>query len=62
MMLGVFQVGMAVQNYNAVRSVAGDVARHAMVQFTIGTADDGHRLRDYGTGIAEASPYLSVHA
>ena len=58
MMLGVLQLGIAVQNYNAVRSVAGDVARHAMVQFTVGQPMTDQGMIDYATGIGEAAPYL----
>ena len=58
MMVGIFQVGVMVQNYNAVRSVAADIARHAMIQFTVGQPMTETAMGDYGTGIAEAAPYF----
>lgn len=33
MMFGVFQIGLAMQSYNALRSLAGEEARHVTVQY-----------------------------
>lgn len=58
MMLGVLQVGLTMQNYNAVRNVSADIARYAMIQYT-----DGHPMTNAAVisqtqAVAEASPYL----
>lgn len=57
LLLGVIQIGIGMQEYNALRSVAGDVARYAVVNYQannrISTAD----LTTYATQIAKASPY-----
>jgi Flp pilus assembly protein TadG len=57
-MLGVFQAGLAVQNYNAVRNVAADVARHAMVQFTIGQPMTNTLMVTYAEDAATGAPYM----
>jgi len=56
---GVLQVGLMLQNYNAVRHVSADVSRYAMVQFATSnnklTNDD---LTNYATSVAQSAPYL----
>jgi Flp pilus assembly protein TadG len=37
MMVGIVQLGMVMQAYNALRSIAGDAARYTVVQYQIGT-------------------------
>ena len=58
MMAGVFQVGVLVQNYNAMRSVGADIARHTMIQFTIGQPMTNDAMQDYTKSVAEAAPYF----
>lgn len=36
LMLGVLQIGIGMQNYNAMRSVASDVMRYAVVNYQTG--------------------------
>lgn len=68
MMLGVLQVGLTMQNYNAVRNVSADIARYAMIQYTDGHPITADALEAHTLAVAEASPYLlssdriTVHA
>jgi Flp pilus assembly protein TadG len=62
MMVGILQVGVMVQNYSAVRSVGADVARHAMIAFTVGQPMTETAMSDYGESIAEAPPYFMSDA
>ena len=47
MMLGVFQIGIGMQNYNAMRSVASDVMRYAVVNYQTNNDLTDQQLRDY---------------
>jgi Flp pilus assembly protein TadG len=58
MMLGVLHVGLGVQSYNAVRHVASDTARHAMIQFGNGAPMTNLGLENYANNTGEAAPYL----
>jgi Flp pilus assembly protein TadG len=58
MMLGILQIGFAVQNYNAVRNVSADVARATMISYI-----DGHPMTNdsiilLSQQTAEGAPYL----
>ena len=55
--LGVVQVGMAMQEYNALRGVAGDVARYAVVNYQASNKLSTTTLETYGASVARASPY-----
>ncbi len=58
MLLGVLQVGLALQSYNAMRILSGDVARYAMVEDAKGTAKTTTELQNYAENIGDEPPYL----
>lgn len=58
MLLGVLQVGVAMQNYNALRNVSADVARYAMVQYATGNNLTNDQLRNYALSASVSTPYL----
>lgn len=57
MLLGVVQVGVAMQEYNALRGVAGDVARYAVVNYQANNKLTTATLQTYATSVARSSPY-----
>jgi Flp pilus assembly protein TadG len=58
MLLGVLQVGIGLQNYNALRNISADVARHAMVQYSTGNRLSNSQLRSFTMATARQAPYL----
>lgn len=58
LMLGVLQIGMAMQSYNAIRNVAADTARFAVVEYQRGSAPTTAALEIHAQTIATAAPYL----
>lgn len=58
MMLGVLQVGIAMQSYNAIRNVSADVARHAAVQYQTENLLSNSQIRQVALTTAVNSPYL----
>lgn len=58
MLLGVLQIGIALQNYNALRNVSADVARYAMVQHQTGNTVSTSQIRTYALNHARGAPYL----
>jgi Flp pilus assembly protein TadG len=56
-LIAVFQVGLGMQSYNAVRSVAGDVARYAVVNYQTDNKLTTEQLATYGKGVATNAPY-----
>lgn len=58
MMLGVLQIGMGMQNYNALRSVGSDVMRYAVVNYQTNNDLTDTQVRDYARSLAVNSPYL----
>jgi Flp pilus assembly protein TadG len=58
MMLGILQLGFAVQNYNAVRNVSADVARYALIQYTTGHPMTNDAITAQAKSIAVGAPYL----
>lgn len=57
LVLGVLQVGLGMQNYNALRSVSADVQRYAAISYQNGTRPDADALETYTTNTAIAAPY-----
>jgi len=57
MLLGVLQVGVGMQNYNALRSVSSDIARYSMVQYQTGNKLSDGQLAAYARSVATSSPY-----
>ena len=58
MLVGVLQVGVALQSYNALRNVSADVARYAMVQYATGNKLSNQQLSTHATAVAREAPYL----
>lgn len=58
MMIGVLQVGMAMQNYNALRGLSADVARYTMVQYQTGNTISNSQIENWAENHALGAPYL----
>lgn len=58
LMLGVLQIGMSMQSYNAMRSVAADGARMASIEYMKENEIDNAEIRDRTKTIATGAPYL----
>ncbi len=58
MLLGVLQVGIGMQNYNAIRSASADVARYTMVQYETGNKLNMTQIRNYALSAGQNAPYL----
>jgi Flp pilus assembly protein TadG len=58
MLLGVLQVGVGMQNYNALRGLSADIARYAMIQQARGNPQSNDALQTYAVSAGRASPYL----
>ncbi|MFM5947969.1 MAG: TadE/TadG family type IV pilus assembly protein [Novosphingobium sp.] len=57
MFMGVLQIGIGMQNYNALRGISGDVARYAVVNYQTSNRLTTSQLQDYTNGIAGQAPY-----
>ena len=57
MFLGVLQIGIGMQNYNAMRAITGDVTRHAAITYQQGTKPTDADLETYAQTLAVAPPY-----
>ena len=57
MFMGVLQVGLGMQNYNALRGIATDVARYAVVNYQTSNRLTTSQLQDYANGLASRPPY-----
>lgn len=57
LMLGVFQIGIGMQNYNAMRSIASDVMRYAVVNYQTGNELTNDQIRLYLRSVAIKGPY-----
>lgn len=55
--MGVLQVGIGMQNYNALRGLSGDVARRAVVTYQTGVRPDTATLETWAENRAAAAPY-----
>lgn len=58
LLLGVVQIGLSMQRYNALRSVADDTARYTMVEYQAGNELTEAQIRAYARSTAQAVPYL----
>ncbi len=58
MMFGVFQSGIYLQNYNAVRSLASDAGRLVMIQDQKGNDMANEDIQSVVRGVAVNAPYL----
>jgi Flp pilus assembly protein TadG len=57
MLMGVFQIGIAMQSYNAMRGAAGDISRYMVIQFQTGNYRDTNDLTTSARSMATAAPY-----
>ncbi|MES2303169.1 MAG: TadE/TadG family type IV pilus assembly protein [Pseudomonadota bacterium] len=57
LMLGVLQIGMGMQNYNALRAIGSDVMRYAVVNYQTNNDVTNVQVRDYARSIASHAPY-----
>ena len=62
LLFGVLQVGVGMQNYNALRDASSDVARYAMVQYATGNKLSDSQLESYAIGVGRSPPYLLDNA
>ena len=60
MLFGVLQVGIGLQNYNAMRSLSADVARYAMIEQAKGTVMSNSALDTYADNLGSGAPYLLI--
>ena len=58
MMLGVLQVGIAMQSYNAIRNISADVARNATVQYQTNNTLTNTQIEQQALATAVNPPYL----
>jgi Flp pilus assembly pilin Flp len=58
MLLGVLQIGIGMQNYNALRGLSADVARYAMIQQARGDPQSNDALKLYAIDAGQGTPYL----
>jgi len=58
LLLGVVQIGMGMQRYNALRSISADVARHVVVEYQNGNAMTADQIAIYGRSTAQNLPYF----
>jgi Flp pilus assembly protein TadG len=57
MFMGVLQVGIGMQNYNALRGASADVARYAVINYQTNNRLTTSQLQDYANGVATQAPY-----
>ena len=57
MFMGVMQIGIGMQNYNALRSISADTARYAVVNYQRGNQLTAIQLQTYASNVAQAPPY-----
>ncbi len=58
MMIGVFQVGVYMQNYNAVQSLASDAGRYVMIQYQKKNDMVNADIQSVVRGLAVNAPYM----
>jgi len=58
MLLGVLQIGIGMQNYNALRGVAADVARVVTVEYQKSNELTNTQVQQLGQATAVQAPYL----
>ena len=62
MFMGVLQIGVGMQNYNALRGISGDVARYAVVNYQTANRLSTSQLENYANGVASGAPYGLVRS
>lgn len=58
MLFGVFQVGLGMQAQNALRSIASETARYAVVEYQKGNEVTNEEIRIWAENLGEGAPYL----
>ena len=58
MLLGVFQIGIWMQSYNAMRSSVADIARDVSVEFQTDNRLTDSQITDFGLAVATTAPYM----
>lgn len=58
MMMAVLQIGLAMQSYNAIRNVAAETARFAVVQYQRGSTPNVDALEAQAVTIATSGAYV----
>lgn len=58
LMLGVIQIGVAMQGYNAIRGLVGDLARRTVVQYSTGVELSDEQIAANAVARARGAPYL----
>lgn len=57
MMLGVLAIGIAMRDYNMLRSVSADVARYTIVEYQKSNELDADQIEEVAVSIASKPPY-----
>ena len=57
LLLGVLAIGIQMQNFNSLRSIAYDVNRYTVIQYQKDIEFDADQIRDKALAIAGSSPY-----
>ncbi|MGX7952582.1 TadE/TadG family type IV pilus assembly protein [Tsuneonella sp. HG249] len=58
MLLGVFQIGIWMQSYNAMRSAIAETARNVSVEYQTDNLLTDDQIEDFGLGVATTLPYM----
>lgn len=58
MLLGVVQVGMGMQSYNAIRNVASDVSRDVMIEYLTNNKLSAKQIKQTALATSVSAPYL----
>ena len=58
MILGVLQVGIAMQSYNAIRNVSADVVRHTAIEYQVNNHLSDTQIEQWAYSTAVNAPYL----
>ena len=58
LLLGVLQIGLGMQSYNALRGVTADVARNTVVEYQVSNKVSSAQIRQQALATAIAEPYM----
>lgn len=58
MLLGVFQVGIWMQSYNAMRNSVSEAARNISVEYQTDNRLTDSQIQDFGLAVATTAPYM----
>lgn len=57
MFFGIIQVGIGMQQYNALRSISADAARYAVINYQKSNLITAIQIQDYADNAAKSAPY-----